>query len=170
MDWKNNKRIQVAVGGAVLFLALRWLFSPTLQDAALAYSTPDPAEGEVANPVTGLALLWPVIELGIALLAGVGLWVLNVGEWVWNQIQGSTTASAPAVKVSSPDKVQRDLIQAIATNDVAARAKLEPMVRGPEAISELTAAVAESDFATAETKLAELKKLAAQSEKSEVAK
>lgn len=169
MDWKNNKRIQVAVGLAVVFLALRWLFSPTLQDAALAYSEPPLAEGDVADPVSGLALLWPVVELGIAFLAGVGLWVINIGDWAWNQFQSGRSETSK-VAAASPDKIQRDLIQAIATNDVEARAKLEPMVRGPEAISEMVASVSEGDFASAESKLAELKKLAAQAEKSEAAK
>ncbi len=168
-SWKNNKRVQVAVGMAVLFLAMRWLFSPTLQDAALAYSTPPPAEGDVADPFSGLALAWPVIELGIAFLAGLGLWVINIGDWAWSQVQSksSVVSSSPAVTAASPEKVQRELIQAIAMNDEVSRLRLEPMVRGPQAVEELNASIAEADFATAEVKFAELKRLADSSAKAE---
>lgn len=170
MDWKNNVRVQIAVGVAVIVLAVRWLFAPTLQDAALAYSTPAPAEGQLADPVSGLALIWPAVEIVLAVLAGIGAYVINLGEWLFSKIQTQASPTKQQTVATSPDEIQRDLIQAIATNDQAARARLEPMVRGPEAISELTAAVATGDFETAEAKLAELQRLAAQSEQSEAPK
>lgn len=170
MDWKNNKRIQIAIGIAIIVLAMRWLFAPTLQDAALAYSAEPPADGNVADPLTGWALIWPVVELVLAMLAGLGAYAINLGDWLWGQVQGSSSSAAKAtVAVASPDNVQRELIQAIATGNESARMRLEPMVRGPEAIREVSAALAEGEFGVAQERIAELEALAAMAGESEAA-
>lgn len=170
MDWKNNKRIQIAIGIAIIVLAMRWLFAPTLQDAALAYSAEPPADGDVADPLTGWALVWPVVELALAMLAGLGAYAINLGDWIWSQIQGGSSSEGQlAVTAASPDRIHRELIQAIASGNESARMRLEPMVRGPEAIREVSAALAEGEFDAAQERIAELVALASMAEDSEAA-
>lgn len=167
MDWKNNKRIQIAVGLAVVVLAFRWLFSNTLSDAALAYSTPPLDEGQVGDPATALAMIWPFVELAMVILGAIGLYVLNLGDWIWSQMKGvadsevSIKSIAPATEKTTtnvnPEVMQRNLARAVAMNDDAEIGRLRVLVRRPYALGELVDAVNENDFSKAETLFGELR-------------
>jgi hypothetical protein len=166
MDWKNNKRIQIAVGIAVVVLAFRWLFSNTVSNALLAYNEPPLEEGSVGDPMTALAMIWPFVELAMAILGAIGLYVLNAGEWIWAKAQGTSdqpmlqesTVDSPVASIN-PEAVQRDLARAVAINDTAEVEKLKVLVRRPYALGELVEAVNGGKWDKAEGLFSELRSM-----------
>lgn len=164
-NWKDNRRVQVAVGIAIVFLGARWLFSPSLQDAALAYNSPPPQDGDVASPMTAMAMIWPVVEIAIAVFAGIGAYAINLGELLWSKVQAASSDQELATADSTgidPIEIQRSLVRAVAMNDQEEAKRLKSVVRRPYAISELARAAEEGDFDTVTLRLEELRKMLAE--------
>ena len=165
-DWKDNRKIQFAVGATVIFLFLRWLFTGDLLMAVQAAQPP--AEGETKS-VTLLAVLWPmlveaVIIVGVSAIAfGLKIWsfivdLIDNARGVTNSdISPETKTAAP---IESRDGLLNGLARAVATNDAASETKFKTQIRKPYAIAELNAALDDGDFATVEARLAEIKALA----------
>lgn len=173
-DWKDNRKIQFAVGATVIFLLLRWLLTGDL--LMVAEAARPPADGETKS-VTILAVVWPmlieaVIIVGISAIAfGLRIW-----SWVVDLIDSARGVVDPVVAGSSPASITKqsgisiasaddrntlvtDLAQAVARNDTESERSIKTQIRLPYAIEELNAKIREGNFAGADKLMAEIKKL-----------
>jgi hypothetical protein len=170
-DWKDNRKIQFAVGATVIFLLLRWLLTGDL--LMVAEAARPPADGETKS-VTVLAVVWPmlieaVIIVGISAIAfGLRIW-----SWVVDLIDSargvvdppsftsSPASSSPVSLPASPSAstMVTDLAQAVARNDTESERSIKTQIRLPYAIEELNAKIREGNFAGADKLMAEIKKL-----------
>ncbi len=75
-NWKTDRRVQLAVGLAVVFVAAKWLFSGSLFYAAVDM-TAQPADGQTSAGLTISALLPIVFDLAIGGIIFLGSYAIN---------------------------------------------------------------------------------------------
>ena len=164
-NWLKSRNARIAIGVAVLFLAAKWLFTPTLSDAYLAFNAPEVEDGNVAdNTLDFWALVQPIVDMGLATLAGIGTVVLTLVQWAGNRfgafqddekiepVETPETTQAP-----STEQLMTDLARAVASKDTAAEAQVRRELRRPYAMSELSQALEEGELSKVDGLVAELK-------------
>jgi hypothetical protein len=152
IDFKS-KRVQFAIGLAVILIGLKWLFSNTLGDAYLAFTAPEVEEGNTGNLLDLYAKLAPFIDIAVAFVIGVGAYTVRFGEWIYGKIKEEEPV--PETPQNSSDII-RDFAKAAAVNDPGALKELQFQIRQPYAIDELVAAVKEFDRDKVDVLLEEL--------------
>lgn len=151
------------IGLAVCVLAIRWLFSNTLENAYLALS-PVP-EGKTAGPMDTLALLWPVVDFAIAVVIAIGATVMKAGDYLYafvsDRLNKEPAARAVTAKTqTTADDLYQQFVQAAQTAETTTVSRIANQIRKPQAARDLMDAVMAGDFPTAESRLQELKELA----------
>lgn len=161
-DWKDNRKIQFAVGATSIFLLVRWLLTGDLLLAVEAAQSP--TEGETKS-VSFFSVLWPMLVEAVVIVGASAIaFGLKIWSFVYDAIQGSspnTEATPTAAEPESRDGIISGLARAVATADSAGEARYKTQIRKPYAIAELNTALDEGDFATVEQRLAEIKTLSA---------
>ncbi len=167
MDWKNDRRVQFAIGLAIVFVGLRWLFTGNLFFAAVDMSA-EPANGQTRAGVTINAVLPVLIDVFVGSLIAVGAWMINLSELIVGKLKGSLSppqAEPTAAVASMPSAEDRmrslviDLGRAAWENDLEKLEALRWQIRKPQAIAELSAAYDANDMETAASRKAELDKM-----------
>lgn len=180
-DWKNDRRVQAAIGVFVIVLAIKWLASDALQYAAAIYSgeiTREVVDEEgftKAVPVSfGFSTVLPlVLDVALAIVVGVGAWVINVGGWLFDRVTSGLHVTSPAVAasegsaikpvvVTDDDSVRQLVIsmgKSAQTNDIDQLEAARIQLRLPQALDELRVAFASKDLDRADSLFAECKLL-----------
>lgn len=178
INWKTDRRVQFAVGLAVVFVAAKWLFTGSLFYAAVDM-TAKPADGQTSAGVTFSALLPVVFDLVIGGIIFVGGYAINLAEIVFGRVktlldpetgqpQSSASLAGPSsvetsqVSLDSPASMKRAVDQlgdAAAVNDLELLEKLRKQIRKPYAMAALTEAYSRGDTEAAATLVDELNKM-----------
>lgn len=174
---KTDRRIQFAVGLAVVLVLAKWLFTGSLFYAAVDVQRV-PADGQTSAGVTVSALLPLVVDLVVGVLVSIGLWIMNAGEWLFGRVRSDMQASAhpqsplhadtsqvassppvPSVLVGLQglnQEIVLDLGRAALSNDQEKLELIRWQLRKPQAIKELAEAYDQGDADTVQARKAEL--------------
>lgn len=169
--WKSDRRVQLAIGLAVVFVAAKWLFTGSLFYAAVDM-TATPAEGQTKVGLTASALLPIVFDLVIGALIAIGGYAINLAELVLGRVKqlvdpvtGQPVAASPptaatdVVSLDSPGSLKRAadaLADAAAVNDRERGDQLWSQIRKPYALAELNDAYTKGDTEAANALVKEL--------------
>lgn len=171
---KANRAFLFCVGmGAVLLLA-KWLFTGSVFYAVTDLQR-EPAEGETAASVTTTALMPMIVDAAMAAFIAIGLWLLNIGEWIATKVYSAMQPVAlrsdqpqdqasPSVVVGVQGLNQGmvlDLGRAALENDSEKIGELRNQIRKPKAIAELAEACNAGDLETADERMKELRSMLA---------
>lgn len=159
-NWKNDRRIQFAIGLAVVLVGVKWLFTGTPL-FAIGDLQAAPAEGQSKASATATALLPVVVDLVVGVLVAVGAWVVNLAGMIFSRVSGSE-APASSVEADSSSKARQtvlDFARAAARNDLVAMESLRVQLRRPEALAEYRDACEAGDVEAASRLNEELAKL-----------
>ena len=159
----KDRRVQFAIGLAVVLLAVKWLFTGSLLMAADAID-----EGKTGSVTT--AALPLVLDFVVGAMIAIGAWVVDLGGVLLGRIAGSAAASAPGgisgaagvLIANDADAMRSNVIalgNAVAINEADSIEPLMTMIRQPFAIRELSEAYTSGDIERAERLNAELKKM-----------
>jgi len=175
-NWKTDRRVQFAIGLAVVLVAAKWLFTGDLFYAAVDM-TQQPADGQTQTGVASSAVLPILVDILVGGLVFVGGWVLNLGELLIGRIQ---TAINPPAQLAASQAVSqssnRDAVVAVdmagtlrqsvislgdaaAINDLDAMERLRVQIRKPFALAALNEAYGKGDTDAASLLVAELNKM-----------
>jgi hypothetical protein len=171
-DWRDNRKIQFAVGATVIILLIRWLLTGDL--LMIAEAARPPVEGETKS-LSLLAVIWPMIVEAV-IITGISSIAFGLRIWSWvvdliDNARGVTSAalqttSAPTLVEASPaalpesrDGLITGLAQAVARNDTETETKLRTQIRLPYAIEELNSEIRDGNFQNADKLMAEIKSL-----------
>ena len=181
-NWKTDRRVQLAIGLAVVFVAAKWLFTGSLFYAAVDM-TQKPAEGQTSAGLTVSALLPIVFDLVIGGLIFVGGYAINLAEMLFGRVKQlidpdtgqpvaptvmssmagpSATVDPAPVSLDSPGSMKKaadSLIDAVAANDVDKTERLIIQIRKPYALAELTEAYTKGDTDAAASLVSELNRM-----------
>lgn len=146
---KEDKRIQFAIGVAVLILAIKWIFSQTLSDAYLSYTAIEEDPEKLKNPMDFWAMIMPIVDIFIASMVGIGAYVIRSSEWLFGRIKDIS----PVVETGD---LIKDFARAAAINDEEKLINLRIQIRRPYAIGELTEAITNGDRSKANSLFEEL--------------
>ena len=173
-DWKNDRRVQFAVGLAIVLVAAKWLFTGSLM------SDVEVMRGQVTEQVmdedgslksvpvpTSAGVISIAMDFLIGALVTIGAWVLNLGGLLVGRLTNSTTS--PSLADESPpvseDEKTRKLAIALAaaaqSNELDQLEALRIQLRLPMAMDELRDAYQAGDLTAAGTLNAELQTLIA---------
>ena len=168
-DWKDNRKIQFAVGVTVCVIFLRWLLTG---DLLMVADSMIPAEDGEPKSISFVSVVWPMLVeamvfVGVSTIA----FSLKIWSWVYDLVNKSKPVSTVAVADEEPAVEQskeglvNGLARAVAMNDASGKARYETKIRRPYAIAELNAALEEGDFETVNNRLSEIRQLAGISDK-----
>lgn len=175
-NWKTDRRVQLAIGLAVVFVAAKWLFTGSLFYAAVDM-TAAPSEGQTKSGIAFSALIPVVFDLAIGAFIGIGAYVINLAELLVGRVRslvdpntGQQTAAAVAAPASTAEPVSLDspgsmrsavmaLGDAAASNDLDQLEKLRKQIRKPYALAELNDAYSKGDTAAAADLVDELNRM-----------
>lgn len=174
-DWKNDRRVQFAVGLAIVLVAAKWLFTGSLM------SDVEVMRGQVTEQVmdedgalksvpvpTSAGAISIAMDFLIGVLVTIGAWVLNLGGLIMGKLTNSTTS--PSLADESPPPVSEDektrklaiaLAAAAQSNELDQLEALRIQLRLPMAMDELRDAYQAGDLTAAGTLNAELQTLIA---------
>lgn len=173
-DWKNDRRVQFAIGLAIVLVAAKWLFTGSLM------SDVEVMRGQVTEQVmdedgalksvpvpTSAGVISIAMDFLIGALVTIGAWVLNLGGLLVGRLTNSTTS--PSL-VDEPPPVSEDektrklaiaLAAAAQSNELDQLEALRIQLRLPMAMDELRDAYQAGDLTAAGTLNAELQTLIA---------
>ncbi len=174
-NWKTDRRVQLAIGLAVVFVAAKWLFTGSLFYAAVDM-TAAPSEGQTKSGIAFSALIPVVFDLAIGAFIGIGAYVINLAELLVGRVRSlvgqpepithaATTVSAAAVEsvsLDSPGSMRSAVMalgDAAASNDLDQLEKLRKQIRKPYALAELNDAYSKGDTAAAADLVDELNRM-----------
>lgn len=177
-DWKNDRRMQFAVGLAILVMGISWLFTGDLLYAINilrgdAVRERMDNEGNLSSvPVpTSVAVTSLVVNFAMGAVVAIGAWVLNLGGIVFGKLSSGSQAAASGVSATnlpasdSEDDRTRKLVVALATaaqaNDREKMDSLRVELRLPKAMDELQDAYRAGDLELAASLNAELQDMIA---------
>jgi multisubunit Na+/H+ antiporter MnhC subunit len=177
-DWKNDRRMQFAVGLALLVMGISWLFTGDLLYSinilrGEAVRERIDNDGNVSSvPVpTSVAVTSLVVDFAVGAIVAIGAWVLNLGGIVYSKLAGSPSSQPVADKstvmpvAESEDDRTRKLVVALATaaqaNDREKMDALRIELRLPKAMDELQEAYRAGDLELAASLNAELQEMIA---------
>ena len=177
INWKTDRRVHLAIGLAVVFVAAKWLFTGSLFYAAVDM-TAKPAEGQTSAGLTLSALLPIVFDLAVGVLIFVGGYAINLFDLLFGRVRqlvdpdtsqpqavsgvAGVTASESAVSLDSPNSMKRAvdaLGDAAAMNDLDQMEKLRKQIRKPYALAALNEAYSKGDTEAAAALVDELNRM-----------
>jgi len=177
INWKTDRRVHLAIGLAVVFVAAKWLFTSSLFYAAVDM-TAKPAEGQTSAGLTLSALLPIVFDLAVGALIFIGGYAINLFDLLFGRVRqlvdpdtsqpqavsgvAGVTASESAVSLDSPNSMKRavdSLGDAAAMNDLDQMEKLRKQIRKPYALAALNDAYSKGDTEAAATLVDELNRM-----------
>ena len=160
-DWKNDRRVQFAVGLAIVLVAAKWLFTGTLL-FAIADLQSAPEDGQTRTGLVTNALVPGFVDTVVGVIIAIGAWILNLGGMLAGMISSNLRpAPAPAETstVNDFDRRRNEVIefaQAAADNDKETLEALRVQIRKPQALAELNEAYTVGDTESASRLKAEL--------------
>jgi hypothetical protein len=164
---KSDRRVQFAVGLAVVLVAAKWLFTGNLFYAAIDMTTA-PSEGQTKAGLTLSAIMPIVVDVVVGVLVAIGTYVFNIGEYLFGRVQNArspspdtshASESAPADSSTDMRAAVIALGDAAAMNDIESLERLRVRIRKPYALFELQQAYEKNDLDTVGELVVELNKM-----------
>ncbi len=154
--WFADRRVQFAIGLAVVLVAAKWLFT-----GSLLYTADTLESGETGSVTTAVVPL--VLDILVGALIGIGAWVVNLVEVMAGKVKQQTSSQPTGVRISNDSDAMRSNVialgNAVAVGDTESIEPLMTMIRQPFAIRELSEAYSAGEIEKAELLSAELKKM-----------
>lgn len=176
-DWKNDRRMQFAVGLAILAIGISWLSGNLfyainiLRGEAVREQIDN--DGNVSSVLvpTSMAVTSLIVDFVIGAVIAVGAWGMNLGGIVYGRLSNNSSSQPVADKstvmplAESEDDRTRKLVVSLATaaqaNDREKMDALRIELRLPKAMDELQEAYRAGDLELAASLNAELQEMIA---------